>query len=165
MALAMDEKTKKALLNIVVGMLNEGTLHFTLINKITKKHSFSDPRIIGMEERGAILILETGDQELEVSGDRFLRTKFIPDVHVEKAFFNLPKPTIEDKQAAVLATIIEAEKEEGVKSWKGIEKTQVQKKLRERFNLPDEETAAIMVHMLRTGVIYEPREGYVKKTI
>lgn len=36
--------------------------------------------------------------------------------------------------------------------------------LRERFNLPDEETSAIMTQLIRAGEIYEPREGCVRKT-
>ncbi|MEM4703539.1 MAG: minichromosome maintenance protein MCM [Candidatus Bathyarchaeia archaeon] len=67
--------------------------------------------------------------------------------------------SVRDKLQAVLSTLTELEKETGL-----VEKTVLLSELEEKHKMPKGEADRLISQLLREGTIYEPREGYLKKT-
>lgn len=63
------------------------------------------------------------------------------------------------EQEATLLVLIEMEKETGI-----VIKTELIHELTKRYKTPKEETERMVEQLLREGVIYEPRDGCLKKT-
>jgi replicative DNA helicase Mcm len=67
--------------------------------------------------------------------------------------------SVRDKLQTVLSTLMELEKETGL-----VEKTVLLNELDEKHKVPRGEAERLIGQLLREGTIYEPREGYLKKT-
>jgi replicative DNA helicase Mcm len=67
--------------------------------------------------------------------------------------------SVRDKLQTVLSTLMELEKETGL-----VEKTALLNELDEKYKVPRGEAERLIGQLLREGTIYEPREGYLKKT-
>jgi len=85
------------------------------------------------------------------------------DVSSEKYDIDLimtgkPK-SVRDKLHVVISTLLEIEKETGI-----VERTALLNELEARYKIPKVEADRLINQLLREGTIYEPREGYLKKT-
>jgi replicative DNA helicase Mcm len=67
--------------------------------------------------------------------------------------------SVRDKLHVVLSVLIAMEKETGI-----VEKAALVSELESKHELPRVETERMVGQLLREGTIYEPREGYLKKT-
>jgi len=67
--------------------------------------------------------------------------------------------SLRDKLQTVLSTITEMERETGM-----VEKTALLNELEMKYNVTRGEAERLLGQLLREGTIYEPREGYLKKT-
>jgi replicative DNA helicase Mcm len=67
--------------------------------------------------------------------------------------------SVRDKLQTVLSTLMEMEKETGI-----VEKTALLNELETKYTIPIGEAERLIAQLLREGTIYEPREGYLKKT-
>lgn len=67
--------------------------------------------------------------------------------------------SVRDKMHVVLSVLIEMEKETGM-----VEKAALVSELESKHEVPRAETERMLSQLLREGTIYEPREGYLKKT-
>jgi replicative DNA helicase Mcm len=67
--------------------------------------------------------------------------------------------SMRDKMQIILSTLMEMEKETGI-----VEKAALTNELETKYNVSRGEIERYIGQMLREGTIYEPREGYLKKT-
>jgi|Deesub1362B_J571_1020462.scaffolds.fasta_scaffold00944_2 replicative DNA helicase Mcm len=67
--------------------------------------------------------------------------------------------SVRDKLHAVISTLLEIEKETGI-----VERTALLNELEARYKIPRGEAERLIKQLLREGTVYEPREGYLKKT-
>jgi replicative DNA helicase Mcm len=67
--------------------------------------------------------------------------------------------SMRDRLQTVLSTLMEMERETGV-----VEKTALLNELEDEHKVPRGEAERLIGQLLREGTIYEPREGYLKKT-
>jgi len=67
--------------------------------------------------------------------------------------------SVRDKLQTVLSTLMEMEKDTGI-----VEKTALLNELETKYKISRGEAERLMGQLLREGTIYEPREGYLKKT-
>jgi replicative DNA helicase Mcm len=67
--------------------------------------------------------------------------------------------SVRDKLQTVLSTLMELEKETGI-----VEKTALLNELEAKYTISTGEAERLIGQLLREGTIYEPREGYLKKT-
>jgi replicative DNA helicase Mcm len=67
--------------------------------------------------------------------------------------------SVRDKLQTVLSTLMELEKQTGI-----VERAVVLSELETKYNIPRAEADRLLGQLLREGTIYEPREGYLKKT-
>lgn len=67
--------------------------------------------------------------------------------------------SMRDKLQVVLSTLMELERETGI-----VERTTLLNELEEKQKVPRGEAEHLIGQLLREGTIYEPKEGYVKKT-
>jgi DNA replicative helicase MCM subunit Mcm2 (Cdc46/Mcm family) len=67
--------------------------------------------------------------------------------------------SVRDKLQTVLSTLMQMEKETGI-----VEKTALLNELEAKYMIPTGEAERLIAQLLREGTIYEPREGYLKKT-
>jgi replicative DNA helicase Mcm len=67
--------------------------------------------------------------------------------------------SVRDKMHVVLSVLIAMEKETGI-----VEKAAFVSELESKHEIPRAETERMIGQLLREGTIYEPREGYLKKT-
>ncbi|MEM2995025.1 MAG: minichromosome maintenance protein MCM [Candidatus Bathyarchaeia archaeon] len=67
--------------------------------------------------------------------------------------------SVRDKLQTVLSTIMEMERDTGV-----VEKAALLNELETKYKIPRGESERLIGQLLREGTIYEPREGYLKKT-
>jgi len=67
--------------------------------------------------------------------------------------------TMRDKLQSVLATMLEMEKETGI-----VEKIALLNELEAKYKIPRGEGERLLGQLLKEGTIYEPKEGYLKKT-
>jgi replicative DNA helicase Mcm len=67
--------------------------------------------------------------------------------------------TVRDRMQTILTTLIEMERETGM-----VEKTVLEAELEQKFKVSRGEAERLLGQLLREGTIYEPREGYLKKT-
>jgi replicative DNA helicase Mcm len=67
--------------------------------------------------------------------------------------------SMRDRLQTVLSTLMEMEKETGI-----VEKVVLLNRLEAEYNVPRGEAERLIGQLLREGTIYEPREGYLKKT-
>jgi replicative DNA helicase Mcm len=67
--------------------------------------------------------------------------------------------SVRDKLQTVLSTLMEMEKETGL-----VEKTALLNELETKYQISRGEAERLIGQLLREGTIYEPREGYLKKT-
>jgi replicative DNA helicase Mcm len=67
--------------------------------------------------------------------------------------------SVRDKLQTVLSTLMEMEKDTGL-----VDRTALLSELETRFKVPRGEAERLIGTLLREGTIYEPREGYLKKT-
>jgi len=58
-----------------------------------------------------------------------------------------------------LGTLMEMEKETGM-----VQKDALETELDEKYKIPRSESSRLLGQLLREGTIYEPREGFLKKT-
>jgi DNA replicative helicase MCM subunit Mcm2 (Cdc46/Mcm family) len=64
-----------------------------------------------------------------------------------------------DKLQIVISTLVEMEKDTGI-----VEKTALLNELETKYKISTGEADRLISQLLREGTIYEPREGYLKKT-
>jgi replicative DNA helicase Mcm len=67
--------------------------------------------------------------------------------------------SMRDKLQMILSTMLEMEKETGI-----VDKTALLNELETKYKIPKVEAERLLKQLLREGTIYEPREGYLKKT-
>ena len=67
--------------------------------------------------------------------------------------------SVRDKMQTVLSTLMTMEKETGI-----VEKTALLSELETKYTIPIGEAERLIAQLLREGTIYEPKEGYLKKT-
>ena len=67
--------------------------------------------------------------------------------------------SMRDRLQIILSAVIEMEKETGM-----VEKAALFDELETKHKIPRGETDRLVGQLLREGTIYEPREGYFKKT-
>jgi replicative DNA helicase Mcm len=67
--------------------------------------------------------------------------------------------SVRDKLQTVLSTLMQMEKETGI-----VEKTALLNELEAKYAILTGEAEHLITQLLREGTIYEPREGYLKKT-
>jgi len=67
--------------------------------------------------------------------------------------------SVRDRLQTILSTLMELERETGI-----VEKTTLLNELDERYKISRGEAERLIGQLLREGTIYEPREGYLKKT-
>jgi replicative DNA helicase Mcm len=67
--------------------------------------------------------------------------------------------SVRDKLQTVLSTLMELEKETGM-----VERVALLNELEDKYKVPRGEAERLIGQLLREGTIYEPREGYLKKT-
>jgi replicative DNA helicase Mcm len=67
--------------------------------------------------------------------------------------------SVRDKLQTVLSTLMEMEKETGI-----VEKTALLNELEAKYTITIGEAERLIGQLLREGTIYEPRQGYLKKT-
>jgi DNA replicative helicase MCM subunit Mcm2 (Cdc46/Mcm family) len=67
--------------------------------------------------------------------------------------------SVRDRLQTVLSTLMEMEKDTGI-----VEKIVLLNELETRYKIPRGEAERLLGQLLREGTIYEPREGYLKKT-
>jgi replicative DNA helicase Mcm len=67
--------------------------------------------------------------------------------------------SVRDKLQTVLSTMLEIEKETGI-----VEKVALLNELETKYKISRNEVERLLGQLLREGTIYEPREGYLKKT-
>jgi replicative DNA helicase Mcm len=67
--------------------------------------------------------------------------------------------SVRDKLQTVLSTLMEMEKETGI-----VEKTALLNELEAKYTITIGEAERLIAQLLREGTIYEPRQGYLKKT-
>jgi replicative DNA helicase Mcm len=67
--------------------------------------------------------------------------------------------SVRDKLQTVLSTLMELERETGM-----VERTALLNELEDKYRVPRGEAERLLGQLLREGTIYEPREGYLKKT-
>jgi replicative DNA helicase Mcm len=67
--------------------------------------------------------------------------------------------SVRDKLQVVLSTLMEMEKDTGI-----VEKTSLLNELEDKYKVSRGEAERLIGQLLREGTIYEPREGYLKKT-
>jgi len=67
--------------------------------------------------------------------------------------------SVRDKLQVVLSTLMEMEKETGI-----VDRTALLNELETRYKISKGEAERLLGQLLREGTVYEPREGYLKKT-
>jgi DNA replicative helicase MCM subunit Mcm2 (Cdc46/Mcm family) len=67
--------------------------------------------------------------------------------------------SMRDRLQTILGTMLELEKDTGM-----AEKAALEAELEEKYQISRSETNRLLSQLLREGTIYEPREGYLKKT-
>jgi replicative DNA helicase Mcm len=67
--------------------------------------------------------------------------------------------SVRDKLQTVLSTLMDLERETGM-----VERTALLNELEDKYKVPRGEAERLIGQLLREGTIYEPREGYLKKT-
>ncbi|MEM2355188.1 MAG: minichromosome maintenance protein MCM [Candidatus Bathyarchaeia archaeon] len=67
--------------------------------------------------------------------------------------------SLRDKMDAILALIVEAQRETGM-----VEEAYLIKELEEKYKIDKTEAKKIIAQLKREGAIFEPREGYLRKT-
>jgi replicative DNA helicase Mcm len=67
--------------------------------------------------------------------------------------------SVRDKLQTVLSTLMDLERETGM-----VERTALLNELEDKYKVPRGEAERLVGQLLREGTIYEPREGYLKKT-
>ena len=67
--------------------------------------------------------------------------------------------SMRDRMQIILSTLMAMEKETGI-----VEKAALTSELETKYNIPRGEAERYIGQLLREGTIYEPREGYLKKT-
>ncbi|MEM3641175.1 MAG: Minichromosome maintenance protein MCM, partial [Candidatus Bathyarchaeia archaeon] len=67
--------------------------------------------------------------------------------------------SVRDKLQIILSTMLEMEKETGI-----VEKAALLGELETKYKISRNEAERLLGQLLREGTIYEPREGYLKKT-
>jgi replicative DNA helicase Mcm len=67
--------------------------------------------------------------------------------------------SMRDRLQIILSALMEMEKETGM-----AEKEALETELEEKYKISRSEADRLLSQLLREGTIYEPREGYLKKT-
>ncbi|MEM2914097.1 MAG: hypothetical protein QXH91_01655 [Candidatus Bathyarchaeia archaeon] len=67
--------------------------------------------------------------------------------------------SVQDKLRAILSTLVEMEKETGM-----VNRTDLLDKLSSEFDIPRAEAEKLIGQLIREGTVYEPKNGYLKKT-
>jgi DNA replicative helicase MCM subunit Mcm2 (Cdc46/Mcm family) len=67
--------------------------------------------------------------------------------------------SLRDKLQVLLSLLTEMEKEIGM-----VDRTALINRLEAEYKIPRNEAERLISQLLREGTIYEPREGYLKKT-
>jgi replicative DNA helicase Mcm len=67
--------------------------------------------------------------------------------------------SVRDRLQIILSTLMEMERETGI-----VERLALTNELDIKYSIPRREAEHLIGQLLREGTIYEPREGYLKKT-
>jgi replicative DNA helicase Mcm len=67
--------------------------------------------------------------------------------------------SMQDKLRTILTTLIEMEKETGI-----AQKTELLDELSNKFALRRQEAEGLISRLIKEGTVYEPKDGYLKKT-
>jgi DNA replicative helicase MCM subunit Mcm2 (Cdc46/Mcm family) len=79
---------------------------------------------------------------------------------VEKSSTNGTNGTsLQDQMELIVAVVVDLEKETGM-----VEKAALENELKQKYNFSKVLTARLIWKLLHEGTIFEPRQGYYKKT-
>jgi len=108
-------------------------------------------KILSEDAEAAIAIMKRSLEEvgIDVSSSQF---------DIDIIMTGKPK-SLRDKLQVVLSTMMEMQKEMGL-----VEKVVLLNELETKYQIPIGEAERFIKQLLREGTIFEPREGYLKKT-
>jgi replicative DNA helicase Mcm len=107
--------------------------------------------VLSEDAEAAIAIMKRSLEEVGIDMSSY-------KIDIDLIMTGKPK-SVRDKLQTVLSTLMEMEKETGI-----VEKTALLNELETRYTIPIGEVERLIAQLLREGTIYEPREGYLKKT-
>ena len=107
--------------------------------------------VLAEDAEAAIAIMKRSLEEvgIDVSSKKF---------DIDIIMVGKPK-SMQDKLRVILSVLIEMEKETGM-----VSKVELLEKLSSEYDIPRGEAEKLIAQMIREGTLYEPRNGYLKKT-
>ena len=107
--------------------------------------------VLAEDAEAAIAIMKRSLEEVGIDLSSY-------KIDIDLIMTGKPK-SVRDKMQTVLSTLMEMEKETGI-----VEKTALLNELETKYTISIGEAERLIAQLLREGTIYEPREGYLKKT-
>jgi replicative DNA helicase Mcm len=107
--------------------------------------------VLSEDAEAAITIMKRSLEEVGIDLSSY-------KIDIDLIMTGKPK-SVRDKLQTVLSTLMEMEKETGI-----VEKTALLNELETKYTISTGEAERLIGQLLREGTIYEPREGYLKKT-
>ena len=107
--------------------------------------------VLSEDAEAAITIMKRSLEEVGIDLSSY-------KIDIDLIMTGKPK-SVRDKLQTVLSTLMQMEKETGI-----VEKTALLNELEAKYTIPTGEAERLITQLLREGTIYEPREGYLKKT-
>ena len=107
--------------------------------------------VLSEDAEAAITIMKRSLEEVGIDLSSY-------KIDIDLIMTGKPK-SVRDKLQTVLSTLMQMEKETGI-----VEKTALLNELEAKYTIPTGEAERLIGQLLREGTIYEPREGYLKKT-
>ncbi|MEM3673157.1 MAG: minichromosome maintenance protein MCM [Candidatus Bathyarchaeia archaeon] len=107
--------------------------------------------VLAEDAEAAIAIMKRSLEEVGIDVSSY-------KIDIDLIMTGKPK-SMRDKLQIILSTMLEMEKETGI-----IEKAALLNELEAKYKIPKAEAERLIKQLLREGTIYEPREGYLKKT-
>jgi replicative DNA helicase Mcm len=107
--------------------------------------------VLAEDAEAAIAIMKRSLEEVGIDVSSY-------KIDIDLIMTGKPK-SMRDKLQIILSTMLEMEKETGI-----IEKVALLNELEMKYKIPKAEAERLIKQLLREGTIYEPREGYLKKT-
>jgi len=107
--------------------------------------------VLSEDAEAAIAIMKRSLEEVGIDLSSY-------KIDIDLIMTGKPK-SVRDKLQTVLSTLMEMEKETGI-----VEKTALLNELEAKYTITIGEAERLIAQLLREGTIYEPRQGYLKKT-
>ncbi|MGB9713818.1 MAG: minichromosome maintenance protein MCM [Candidatus Bathyarchaeales archaeon] len=107
--------------------------------------------VLAEDAEAAIAIMKRSLEEVGIDVSSY-------KIDIDLIMTGKPK-SMRDKLQIILSTMLEMEKETGM-----VEKVALLNELEMKYKIPKADAERLIKQLLREGTIYEPREGYLKKT-